>query len=188
VTVHLWLVRHGQTDWNRAGRFQGQADPALNEDGRRQANALAERLARRTFDALYSSDLLRARATAEALSAPLALPVRLDPRLREVNHGQWDGLLLADIQARFPLDWAARQRSPLTARPPGGETVLDVSARVRAAAADIARAHPGGEVLVVSHGLALAVLASLALGRPLADVHACIPPHAEPTVVSWPPG
>lgn len=188
MSAHLWLVRHGQTDWNITGRFQGQADPGLNEAGRLQASQLAARLAGRPFDALYSSDLLRARETADRLAAELGLPVRLDARLREVNHGEWDGLLAAEIEARFPLDWSERRRSPLTARPPGGETVLEVADRVQDVAADIARLHPRGEVLVVGHGLTLAVLACLSLGRPLDGVHDRIPPNAEPTVVAWPPG
>lgn len=188
MTVDLWLVRHGQTDWNLAGRFQGQADPGLNETGRHQAALLAARLAGRPFDALYSSDLLRARETADRLADELGLPVHLDARLREVNHGEWDGLLRAEIEARFPQDWSERRRSPLTARPPGGETVLEVAERVQDVAADIARLHPRGEVLVVGHGLTLAVLACLSLCRPLAGVHERIPPNAEPTVVTWPPG
>lgn len=187
MTARLWLVRHGQTDWNREGRFQGHADPPLNDLGRRQAAALAESLADETFHAVYCSDLLRARQTAEPLAARLALPMAVDVRLREISHGAWDGLLPGDIQRRYACEWAERSRMPLTARPTGGETVLEVQARVEAAVSGIAAAHDGNNVLIVSHGLTLAVLSIMARRESLADVHDHIPPNAVPVVVSWPP-
>ena len=79
----LYVVRHGETPWNVVGRYQGQLDPPLNENGRRQAETTAAKLALLGFEAIYSSDLARARQTAEALSQKTGLPVQLDPRLRE---------------------------------------------------------------------------------------------------------
>ena len=188
VTTRLWLVRHGQTDWNLVGRFQGQADPPLNATGLRQARDLAARLDGAAYAALYSSDLLRARQTAAALAEHTGLAVRLDERLREVHHGEWDGLLVTEVQSRHADGWAERQRDPDVARPPGGETVVEVAERVAAALDDIARRHPGAEVLVVSHGLALATALCRAWGRPLRVAHDLVPPNAEPQVLPWTPG
>ncbi len=181
----LWLVRHGQTDWNLERRLQGQFDPDLNATGRAQAEALAARLAGRRFAALYTSDLVRARQTAAILGEHLGLAPRVDRRLREVHHGEWDGLLAAEIVRRYPEAWAARRADPLDVPPPGGETVRDVATRVAAAADAIGDAHAPGPVLVVSHGLALAILACLATGAALEDAFDRIPSNAEPELVHW---
>ncbi len=185
MTTSLWLVRHGQTDWNLVGRYQGQSDPPLNPAGRAQARALAARLGGHGFHALYTSDLLRARQTADALAVRTGLPPRLEPRLREMHHGAWDGLLLTEIQERFPADWAAWRQDPHAARPPGGETVMEVAQRVATALDGIALRHAGGHVIVVSHGLALATALCRARGIPLAQAHDLVPPNAEATMVRW---
>src|SRR5215211_8136133 len=101
VTAIL-LARHGETDWNREGRFQGWADPPLNDAGRAQAQALAERLREMPFDAVYASDLRRAFETAEIVAASHGVPVTPDPGLREVDIGSWSGLTRAEIEERFP--------------------------------------------------------------------------------------
>ena len=95
--TEIWIVRHGQTDWNVEGRYQGQADRPLNAVGLAQAQQAAEQLRGRDFAAIYSSDLQRARVTAEIIAGQLGLPVQVDRRLREVNQGEWEGLLTADI-------------------------------------------------------------------------------------------
>ena len=181
----LWLVRHGQTDWNAAGRWQGQSEVPLNAQGRAQAAALAARLNGTPFEAVYSSDLPRARVTAEIIAQQLGLPVRCDGRLREINHGQWEGLLGSEIPARDPAAWAARERDPLHTPSPGGESPVQVAARVWAAADDIARAHPAGPVIVVSHGFALATLLCRARGLPLEQARELIPENVQPEVIEW---
>src|ERR1700704_4943984 len=90
--TELLLVRHGETDWNAEGKLQGHTDRPLNDHGRRQAQALAERLAGNSIDAVYASDLSRARETAEMVGEKLGLPVLVDPDLREKNWGNWEGL------------------------------------------------------------------------------------------------
>jgi broad specificity phosphatase PhoE len=182
------LVRHGATEWNETGRYQGQADPPLNEAGRRQAELLAEQLAGAPVQAVYSSDLRRACHTARAAAARLGLPVNVEPRLREVSQGAWEGMLHADILAQYPQEWAARQADPLHGRPPGGESVAEVAARALAAAGDIARAHPEGPVLIVSHGLTLAVLLCMARGLPLETARDHIPENATPIYIKWESG
>lgn len=148
----LLLARHGETDWNRELRIQGSSDIELNELGRRQAQLLAQELTDVELDAIYASDLRRARATAAAVAAAHGLEVRLDPRLRERSFGSWEGLTREDI-AEFP---------------PGsrhdGESDEAVRERMLAAVAEIAAAHPGEQVLIVSHGGALNTLWHHALG------------------------
>jgi broad specificity phosphatase PhoE len=179
------LVRHGVTDWNVAGRYQGHADPPLNTLGRRQAQALAEQLAGQPLKAIYSSDLQRALDTAQAVAARHGLTVTVEPRLPEVNQGEWEGMLHADILAGYPEEWAARETDPLHSRSPGGESVAEVAARTWAAADDIARAHPAGPVLVVSHGLALACLLCKAHCLPVLEARKHIPENATPLEITW---
>jgi alpha-ribazole phosphatase len=185
--TQLYLVRHGQTDWNVEGRYQGQSDLPLNAAGRAQAETLARQLAGVPFVAVYSSDLKRAQETAERLAATLRVKVQLDPRLREINQGEWEGQLVTDIAAQYREAWAERTRDPVNARAPGGESAAEVAARLAEAAGEIARAHPCGPVLMVSHGLALATLICRARGRPLAEAYQAIPENGRPEVIVWPP-
>lgn len=179
------LIRHGQTDWNLEGRYQGQSDVPLNETGRAQARALAEKLAGQSFDAAYASDLSRARETAEIVAAALHLPVTLEKRLREIHQGEWEGQLVDDIKARYADVWQQRAIDPASIRPPQGETVGEVAARVSAALEEISRAHPQGSVLVVSHGLSLATVLCKARGIPVGQAYTVIPDNAEPLWVDW---
>ena len=96
----ILFARHGETDWNRARRYQGHADESLNELGRAQARQLAEELSARTISAVYSSDLRRASETAEIVAASLGLSVSLDARLREIDVGSWQGICHADLDGR----------------------------------------------------------------------------------------
>ena len=148
----LLLARHGETDWNRELRIQGSSDIELNDLGRRQAQSLAQELTDVDLDAVYASDLARARQTAEAVAATHALEVRFDARLRERSFGSWEGLTREDI-AELP-DGSHHD----------GETDEEVRARVLEAINEIAAAHPGEQVLVVSHGGALNALWHHALG------------------------
>ena len=100
--VRVYLVRHGQVEWNSANAYAGQTDLALNETGRGQAESLAEYFARKDISAIYSSDLSRARETAEIIADRKELPVQQVPALREVNYGQCEGLTEAQIAERYP--------------------------------------------------------------------------------------
>jgi broad specificity phosphatase PhoE len=161
VTTIL-LARHGETDWNREGRFQGWADPPLNAAGRAQARELAERLRETPFDAVYSSDLRRAHETAEIVAAPHDVPVITDPGLREIDVGSWSGLTRGEIDERFP-----------GAEHHDGESREDHLARVLAAAERIARAHVGERILIVSHGGSLRALRRHAIGEPVHPMENC---------------
>jgi broad specificity phosphatase PhoE len=153
----LLLARHGETEWNREERYQGHADPPLNETGRAQAEELADRLAAEPIHAIYSSDLRRAGETAEIVGRRLGLPVEQDPGLREIDVGSWQGLTKAQIDGR-PWD---------------GETYEHHAARVTQALRQIAAGHPGRTVLVVSHGGSLRRVQEAVLGEPLPVVGHC---------------
>lgn len=175
----LWLVRHGQTDWNVEGRWQGQADPPLNAVGKEQATQLAHALARVGLTAIYASDLRRAHETALALGRITGLEVQLDYRLREMDQGTWEGRLGSEVQAQYPEALKRRRESPLTAAAPGGETVQQVSTRVLGAVREILARHPAEAVAIVSHGLALAVIRVAYQGHPLEQVWDLIPGNGE---------
>ncbi len=146
------LARHGETDDNRLPlRFQGWRDTPLNDTGRRQAAELAERLAGEEIVSLWSSDLSRARETAEIVGRRLGLEVRLDPRLREANRGDWEGRLFEDVQVEEPERYAAYMRAGPDWRFPGGESLLGQQERVLACLEDI-RATGELPALVVCHG------------------------------------
>jgi broad specificity phosphatase PhoE len=183
--TELWLIRHGQTDWNVEGRWQGQSDVLLNSAGLAQARLLAGELVGKHFDAIYSSDLQRARQTADILSARLNLSVQIDPRLREIHQGEWEGKLISEVKQRYVQAFSLRVKDPISARAPGGESTLEVANRLRQAADDIAHIYPAGRVVVVSHGLALATLICQANKISLAEVYSHIPENAHPTVITW---
>jgi alpha-ribazole phosphatase len=185
MMTELWLVRHGQTDWNVEGRYNGQEDTPLNETGIRQAQAAADRLAGERFAAVYSSDLQRAYRTAQIITARLGLPIQTDKRLREIHQGEFQGLLVNEIAKRFAVVMQQWHDNPATAHAPGGESVAQVAERLAAAADDIARMHPGERVLVVSHGMALATLIARARGISLERAYTLIPENASPVVVEW---
>ncbi len=159
----LYLVRHGNTAWNRAGRMQGWADPGLDALGKRQALALAKRLYSESFEAFYSSPLARARETAEAVAAGHNMQVVYDDRLRERHLGEWTGLTFEEARARNPAEAVDDWRIP---GPPGGESQAQLMARVAGALDEIAARHPEGTVGVFSHGGSLSAYLEHLLGIP----------------------
>ncbi len=150
--MSVLLARHGETAFNAEHRFQGQLDVPLNETGRAQAAALAERVAAERSDlaALWASPLVRARETAEIVGARIGLEPRLDPRFMELHVGAWQGRLYADVRAADPDGFAAWLDAGWAFRAPGGESIAEQRDRVVAALADVrAGAVPA---LVVCHG------------------------------------
>jgi probable phosphoglycerate mutase len=162
VTATILVARHGESDWNRAGRWQGFADRPLTELGQRQAAELASRLRDVPLDAVYSSDLERARATAEAVAEAQGLAVTTLPALREVDVGSWQGLTRAEAQERFPDEFRVWQNGGTGWL--DGETYAQMSQRVVASVLEIAARHDGGRVLVVSHGGPIRAIHAEALG------------------------
>jgi broad specificity phosphatase PhoE len=185
--TELWLVRHGQTDWNRTGRWQGQTPfaPGLNETGRAQVLSIRDDLKDVTLSAIYSSDLLRARQTAELIAEPLGLTVTLEPRLREIDLGVWEGMPSEEIETNYSQELAERARNPLYSRAPNGESPQDVAKRVLATVDEIASKHRDKSVLIVSHGIALAIIICSAEGFRMDDVYQHIPDNARIYHVQW---
>jgi alpha-ribazole phosphatase len=181
----LWLIRHGQTEWNAEGRYTGQSDIPLNEHGRAQAQALAEKLQACPPEVIVSSDLQRARETAEVIATACQLPLYTDPRLREINQGVWEGLFFPEIQSRFAQEFAARQANPLEVSAPGGETVGEVQKRVLTAVAQIVQQYHGRRVAIVAHGLVLALIKAHCTDYPITQVWDLIPANAEVEEIFW---
>ena len=150
----MFLARHGETEWNRAGRWQGMTDIPLSEAGRAQARALAALLAGRGIAEVHASDLQRASETAEIIAGVLGIAaLNRDARLRERGFGCFEGFTREECAARHPEAWA-RYLADRRSTPPGGEPQPEVAARVVAAMTEIARAPraAGEATLVVSHG------------------------------------
>jgi probable phosphoglycerate mutase len=166
VTTIL-LARHGESDWNRDRRWQGHADRPLTKRGEEQARALATRLADIPLDAIYASDLLRARATADAVARSRGLDVQVVAELREVDVGSWSGLTREDARVRFPEDFARWLEGGQGWH--DGESYEAMSERVLAALERIVVEHPDRRVLVVAHGGPIRAIHAAALGM---DVHA----------------
>lgn len=166
----LTVVRHGRTAWNDAGRFQGQTDIPLDAEGRAQARRLGERLGERRYDAAFSSDLARARETAEAILGDRAASLVLDPRWREMRFGAWEGLTWQQIEARYPDVRAEHAVRPRFYSPAGGETFDELCSRVASAVEDLRRAGShASRVLVVTHAGPLHALLRVALGEERSD-------------------
>jgi alpha-ribazole phosphatase len=176
--TRLILVRHGETDWNVEGRYQGQSDVPLNANGLAQAEALAGQLRGESFAAIYSSDLARASQTAEVLAGGSGATVHYDPRLREIDQGEWEGLLLKEIETRYAEAFERRRSDPLSTRPPGGESVGQVRRRVLEVIDEIRRGFPKETIVIVSHGLAIALIKVYLAGLPVESVWDHIPANA----------
>jgi len=159
----LYLVRHGQTDWNAAGRLQGHADRPLDGTGLAQAAAIGARLSSLPLDAVYASDLERARATAREIAARQGLVVTADARLREFSYGAWEGRAMAELAVSQPVAVAEWRRDPGGYVPHGGESEAAVQRRLGAFLQDLCSREPGEQIAIVTHGRALRTLLSLLL-------------------------
>ncbi len=151
----ICLIRHGETTWNRAGRWQGHADPELTGEGLAAADSLAEALAveqrERPWTRLISSDLARARITAARVGERLGLPLALDPRLRELDIGRWAGLTRQEIAERDAELLLAFERGEPGIRPGGGETRIEIRERSHACFRELVERMAGERILVVTH-------------------------------------
>jgi len=151
--TRIIAVRHGETEWNAAGRIQGQFDIGLNARGRWQALQVAQAIGAEEIAAIYSSDLARAADTGRAIAAATARPLVLDAGLRERDFGDFQGRTFADIEADLPEQarlW--RTRDPHWAPPGGGEPLLALRERCLSALSRLARQHPGDQIVLVAHG------------------------------------
>jgi broad specificity phosphatase PhoE len=194
-TVSIWLVRHGQTDANLIGRYQGHLDLPLNETGREQVVTMGAQLREEletrgitSVQALYSSDLVRTRETAQAVADSLGMEIIPDARLREIHMGDWEGAYFTEIREQFPAIVEQRYRDPMHIAPPNGETTFDVAKRMWPALDAYAARHHGDDpIVVVSHGMAIATVICRIRGISLARVFEVVPGNAEVTMIDWEP-
>jgi broad specificity phosphatase PhoE/ribonuclease HI len=184
VTTVTHLLRHGRTEHTPERRFSGSSDLPLSELGRADAAAAAKHLAGRGIDVIVASPLQRTRQTAETAAEMLGVPVEFDGDLRELDFGAWEGLTGAEAQQKSPLAFR-RWSGAVDVRPPGGESVADVSARVARARARLLERHAGKTVLVVSHVTPIKLLLAAGLGVGDEIVHRVFLEAASLSTVTW---
>jgi 2,3-bisphosphoglycerate-dependent phosphoglycerate mutase len=165
--THIIAIRHGETEWNRQGRFQGHLNSALNQEGLEQAAALGERLAEERFDLLLSSDLGRALQTASAIAMRTGHEIVVEPRLRERRMGVFQGLTRDEAQARYPEDYARFRSHDPDYVIPEGESLRQLLQRSIACFSELAARHQGRTLATVTHGGVLAMLYRHATAMPL---------------------
>jgi alpha-ribazole phosphatase len=165
LTIHL--VRHGDTSQAAEGIFCGELDPPLTDHGRAQAERLAPATAHLGLIALYCSPKLRARQTAEPIARASGLEPILEPGLREIAYGRWDGLKESDVREKEPAALAAWHADPSLVAPPGGETAYDIAARAMPVLMRVRDRHKSGHVMLVSHKATIRVMVCALLGMPL---------------------
>jgi probable phosphoglycerate mutase len=162
--LSLWCVRHGQTDFSRRNTFCGSIDPPLSQVGRAMAEALAARFSDEKWSAIYSSPMARTRQTAEPLARRAGIEPTIDPDLREIDYGAWEGREEDEVERSEGDAFHAWAKDPGWNPPPGGESAYQIAARVTAAVGRIRARHSDGKVLIVSHKATLRVLACTLLG------------------------
>ena len=181
-TTRICLVRHGETEWNADRRIQGQIDIDLNQTGLDQAVAAGSWLRNADIVALYSSDLKRAWATAQAIGAALGLAPVAVPEMRERRYGIFEGLTYDEARERFPEGYAAFARRDADYSFDGGESLTQMAARVTGKLVEIAAAHPRQNVAVVLHGGVLDIVNHFVRGNPLEMPRDFLIPNAG---ISW---
>jgi broad specificity phosphatase PhoE len=154
----ILLIRHGETDWNIEGRYQGQADPPLNSKGIEQAQVLSQELSRSSIDIIYTSPLTRTRETADIVAGNLGVQIIDEPRLMEIHQGDWQTRLRSEIEELYPYLFAAWETTPWDVSPPGGENLLDVQKRVYDAVDNIVSREPGRKIGLVTHRIPIALI------------------------------
>lgn len=176
--MNVYLVRHGQTSWNRDQHLQGLRDIPLNRIGIRQSHRLAKWHRSTGVRRIVSSSLLRARRTAQILAERTGGPPLTDNRLREIDHGPWTGLRLETIKDRFPDDFATWSLFPEKLRTSNGESLIVVYRRCTEALLDLINENPDEDVLIVSHGVVNALLLCAAMGASLSRIGEYSPHNA----------
>lgn len=161
-------MRHGETDWNKEGRYQGQSDVPLNQIGCMQAQLVAQHLVTERINAIYSSDLLRSMETAHFIAAVHSLDVIPCQELREINYGSWEGKTTDELKRLFPEEYKMREANPIEFAPYNGESRRQLYNRVIKKVIEIASNHNpnhnGDSIAIVTHGGPCAAVVGYALG------------------------
>ncbi len=167
MTTRIYLIRHGESEWNHCGRYTGQQDISLSALGRRQAEQIALRLEGERIAAIYASALKRAHETVRPLARARGLPVRLEAGLAEIHHGDWEGLTTSEVVERFPGEYSQWQTEPHRVQMPAGESLDDVANRSCAVLERISSEQKERTTVLCSHDAVIRVLLLQALGLPL---------------------
>ena len=165
--MRIFLIRHGETEWNRQNRLQGDSDIHLSPEGFHQAKSLADHVPFQHVDAIYSSDLTRAVTTAEILAERFNLTVNEMPELRETNFGDWEGRFISELAAEFPKEFGRFFTDPERCHPPHGETFLESQARAMIGIREIISKHDNQNIVVVTHGAVIRLILGAALDMPI---------------------
>ncbi len=182
--MRLFIIRHGETEWNFTGRVQGHAQTELNATGHRQAKYLAERLDG-SFSAIYSSDLIRTIQTAIPLAKQTGLGIRTDPRWREIDVGEGQGLSGEEVRTQWPEFFRQREIDFVRARWPGGEDFADVIAKVEDALQDLIKAHPGEDLAIFTHGGSARAALCVACGGDDSVFQTVNMPNTALSIIEW---
>jgi len=161
------FIRHGQTEWNVTGRYQGQSDVKLTEEGKTQAEKLADNFPVAKVDAIYASDLCRAMVTAETIANKFGLKVQAEPAFRELSFGDWEGLTYQQIVDKWEEAMANFLQHPDILEIPGGESFPAVQQRAMKRLNELIEKHDGQTIVVVAHGAVLRTMLTAALHMPL---------------------
>jgi probable phosphoglycerate mutase len=184
--MRLIIVRHGESEWNRIGRYQGQQDAPLSELGSRQAEALAGRLQREPLDAIFTSPLQRAARTAQAIAHyHPQVPFAYEPALLEISHGDWEGLLAEEVIERYGEGLHEWRRHPTRAQMPHGESFSNILKRVLDFKEWLFREYTGGNVLVSTHDVVVKILVADALGMDMDRINRIWVTNASISVIEY---
>lgn len=184
--MRLIIIRHGESEWNRIGRYQGQADAPLSELGVRQAAALAERLKGEPIDAIYASPLQRARRTAEAIAAHHpTVPFAVEPSLLEIDHGDWQGLMLDEVVARYGAGLVEWRMHPTRSQMPGGESFSNILKRVLDFKERLYSEFADRNVLLSTHDVVVKILVADALGMDMDRINRIWVTNASISVIEY---
>lgn len=168
MRTSVWLVRHGQTSYNKAGRYQGRSDPPLTEYGQQQAQAVARRLQRLSFTAALLSPCNRVYDTAAPILAGRSgVKVSEEPDWQETAHGGWEGLTYREVLDQYPDEVRTRFADDIDAKPAGGESLREVAERIQAAWDNLLEEHPNGRILVVTHATPVQLVLCTTFGVPI---------------------
>jgi broad specificity phosphatase PhoE len=163
--MELILIRHGETDWNKDGVFRGQMDVKLNAMGIAQADATANALASKVFEAIYTSPLKRALVTARRIAKPHEMVERVDNGLMDISFGRFQGLTEAEVTSRYPGQLKVWKENPGKAKFPGGESVKKAWKRINSSLREILVVHGYGTVVIVSHRVPIKMMTAYLLGK-----------------------
>jgi phosphoserine phosphatase len=184
--MRLIIVRHGESEWNRLGRYQGQADAPLSDLGIGQAEALAGRLKRETFDAIFASPLQRAARTAEAIARYHPdVPFQHEPAIMEIHHGDWQGLYIQDIVARYADELREWRRHPTRSQFPNGESFSNILKRVIDFKDHLLNDYADRTVLISTHDVVVKIFVADALGMNMDRINGIWVTNASISVIEY---